>query len=132
MYPVSPLCVIQVRGLEGYAHHGVPDEEQTVGHRYRIDADLHLPSCPAADTDDVAGTVDYGAVCAELLTVLHGERRRTVERLARLMADRLLARFPTVTMIEITVEKPFPPAPVIAASLGVRLMLERISEPGGA
>lgn len=124
LFPV-PMTVVRVRGLETYAHHGVPDEEQAIGHRYRFDLDLGLATCGATESDAVSETVNYAEVCGAVLEVCHASRRRTLERLATLVLDEMFARFPSVVWAEVTVVKPHPPAPFIVESLGVTIRRDR-------
>ncbi|RYG32268.1 dihydroneopterin aldolase [bacterium] len=122
--PARSTYQVFIRGLETYAHHGVPDHEQATGHRYRLDLELSVKGV-ADRTDEVTDTVNYAEVAQAALRVLTEERRRTLEFLSRAIAEAILTEFPSVFSITLSLEKPFPPAPVIAASMGVRFSLER-------
>lgn len=117
--PPSGVTIL-LRDLELYAYHGVPAEERVIGHRYRVSGEFELSSCGATASDDVQETVDYGQLAALLADEVRGHQFQTLERLAAILADRIFATFPLVQSLSLTVEKPLPPAPVIAASLGVR------------
>jgi dihydroneopterin aldolase len=118
------MFTVLVRGLEFYGFHGVPDAEQVVGHRYIVDVELEVDGA-AELTDDVADTVDYGQVAHGLSLLGVNSQFRTVERLARAMADHLLEAYPRVVELEIEVRKLLPPAPVILEEAGVRLTVRR-------
>ncbi|RYG42625.1 dihydroneopterin aldolase [bacterium] len=122
--PARSRYQVLIRGLHAYAYHGVPDHEQATGHRYLLDVELTVDGT-ADRTDDVADTVSYAEVADVALRILGGERRRTLEFLSRDIAETVLALFPSVFSITVTLEKPFPPAPVIAEAMGVRFSLER-------
>ena len=118
------MFTVFVRGIEFYGYHGVPVEEKVVGHRYRVDVELRVEG-PADLSDQVSDTVDYGQVAQLVIRIGTTENVHTVERLARLMGDRILAEFPLASSLWISVAKPMPPAPVIADSAGVELELVR-------
>ena len=118
------MTTILLSGVEFYGYHGVSEAERTVGHRFEVDVELEV-SERASTTDDVADTVDYGAVAALVVDVGQGPSQRTVERLARLMTDRLLAEFPTVSEVTLEVCKLLPPVPTVAHAAGVRLTVVR-------
>ena len=118
------MYTVLIRGLEFYAHHGVPNEEQVVGHRYKVDLELEVEG-GCDETDDIAETVDYGTVATNVVAIAQAHRYRTVEKLARKIADHLLAEHACVQALTITVVKRLPPAPIIAEEAGVRLRIER-------
>jgi 7,8-dihydroneopterin aldolase/epimerase/oxygenase len=118
------MYTVFVQGLEFYAHHGVPDEEQVLGHRYRADIWLEVEGA-APETDDVADTVDYARVCALTLDVSARARYRTVERLCREIGEALLWAFDRIVEARVTIAKLLPPAPVIVAETGVEMVFDR-------
>lgn len=114
------MYTVFVHGLEFYAHHGVPDEEQVIGHRYSVDIELEVDG-KADETDSVDESVDYGAVSALVQSVGRREQVRTVERLASLLCDAILARFLLTHRVTVTLMKRLPPTDAIIESAGVRL-----------
>jgi 7,8-dihydroneopterin aldolase/epimerase/oxygenase len=85
--------VIEVHGLELFAHHGVGEEERERGQRFLFDLDLVADEA-GARTDALADTVDYRDVVACVRAVSDGRRFALLEALAAAVADALLARFP--------------------------------------
>lgn len=118
------MYTVLIRGLEFYAHHGVPPEEQVIGHRYKVDLEIEVDG-GADETDDIAQTVDYGSIAAKVTAISQGHRCKTVERLARLISDKLLEEYPLIQRLTITLVKRLPPAPMIAEEAGVRLTVSR-------
>ena len=116
---------IVLTNLEFYAYHGVPDAEQEVGHRYRVTAQLKLSECGAERSDDIAETLDYAAAARVILEIGTGRQYRTLERLAREMGDTLLAEFPSLASVEISVAKIAPPMPFILESVSVAVTCHR-------
>ena len=118
------MYTVLVRGLEFYAFHGVSNEEQTIGHRYRVDLELEVDG-RADQSDDVSDSVDYGAVATRVVAIGRESRHRTVERVARLIAEELLLDHPRIAQVTMTLVKRLPPAAVIAEEAGVRLVVKR-------
>ena len=102
---------IAVRGLRAHGHHGVYAFERERGQVFLADAVLELDTRPAAETDDLARTVNYAELAKNLYGVLSGEPVDLLETLAQRLADVCLAD-PLVDAVEITVHKP-------SAELGV-------------
>ncbi len=115
---------VLVQGLELHAYHGVPDAEREIGHRYVIDLKLDVEG-KAFETDDVAETVDYAAAGKTAQDVAENQQFRTVERLARVIGEAIVAQFPLVEAADVTVRKPLPPAPMLAAFAGVSVRTQR-------
>jgi dihydroneopterin aldolase len=102
---------IALRGLVGFGRHGVFPEERERGQRFVVDATLGLDLRPAADTDDLHRTVDYGALARRLVDVVEGAPVDLLETLAQRLADACLAD-DRVCAVEVTVHKPEAPVPV--------------------
>lgn len=119
------LDTISIKGLEFYAFHGVPDAEQTIGHRYRVDARLSVDTRQAGASDDVADTVNYADVAATLIAVGTGSQFRLLERLANRMTAAIFEHFVQVQAVNLRVSKPLPPMNAIVASVSVEITRQR-------
>ncbi len=114
---------VEIRGLSLYTHHGVTDAEQEVGQRLVIDVVLEVPDCDAVLTDRVEDTVDYAEV-ADLVTLAATERSyRTLERLCRVIGERLLERF-GADSARVRAAKPEPPIPLSLDEVAVEVLCE--------
>ena len=102
--------VIEILGLEVFAHHGVHEHEQQHGQTFVIDVRLVCRSDEATRSDRLADAVDYGAVSARVVELAASARHALLERLAAAIADDLLDRF-AVSAVTITVHKPWAPIP---------------------
>ncbi len=122
----AALDVISIDGLEFYAFHGVPDAEQAIGHRYKVDARLSVDTRQAGISDDVADTVNYADVADLLISVGTASQFRLLERLADRMASAVFERFVQVQAINLRVSKPLPPMNAIVASVGVEITRYRL------
>jgi dihydroneopterin aldolase len=105
--------------------HGALPEEQERAQPFEVDLDLDVDLTAAATTDDLADTVDYGAVTAMAARVVQDERHRLLERVAGRIADDVLAADGRISAVTVVVRKLRPPVPVDLASAGVRLTRTR-------
>lgn len=111
---------ISVTGIEVFAHHGVLPHERDLGQRFVIDVVLELDLAPAATSDDVADTVDYGQLAADVATAATEDPVDLIETVAERVAARCLAD-PRVQATEVTVHKPAAPLPVSAREVAVTI-----------
>jgi dihydroneopterin aldolase len=121
------MFTVFLRGLEFYAHHGVPDEEQVIGHRYIADLDMEVRG-EADQTDQITETIDYGSVAALVISISGREQVRTVERLGAIVCEAVLGRFPSVEKVRLTLAKRLPPTNLILDQAGVIIERSRSSE----
>lgn len=99
---------IQLTGLKVRGRHGVYDFERRDGQDFLVDATLWLDSRPAAASDDVADTVDYGVLAERIAAVVGGEPVNLIETLAARLAELCMADG-RVIAAEVTVHKPQAP-----------------------
>lgn len=115
---------IELRGLVAMGRHGALPEERERPQRFVVDAVLHLDTAPAAATDELARTVDYGELARRLALVVEGESVSLLETLAERLAAVCLAD-PRVGTAEVTVHKPQAPVPVPFADVAVSVRRSR-------
>lgn len=99
---------IHLSGMRFYGRHGVHANERELGQTYRVDVALAYDVARAARSDDLADTIDYGAVFASVRAVVEGEPHNLVERVAEDVARRLLSDTPA-DAVRVRVRKPHPP-----------------------
>jgi dihydroneopterin aldolase len=102
---------VVLRGLRGRGRHGVFPREREEGQPFIIDVALGIDARKAAASDDLADTVDYGAVAKRVVEVVEGEPVNLIETLAQRIADLCLDE-PAVLDVEVTVHKPDAPITV--------------------
>lgn len=78
-----------------YGHHGATTAEQTIGVWFSVDVELAVDLAPAALSDDLGTTVDYGGVARRIVELGTAGRVNLIERLAGLIAEMLLREYPT-------------------------------------
>jgi dihydroneopterin aldolase len=113
---------VALRGLRGIGRHGVLASERAEGQPFLVDVELGLDTRPAADSDDIRDTVDYGQVAEAVHALIEGEPVNLIETLAERIAEQCLAQ-PAVRQVEITVHKPA--APVAVPFLDVSVTITR-------
>lgn len=96
---------IRITGIRATGFHGVYARERERGQEFVVDVSMHTDTSPAARTDDIAHTVDYAAVAADVVALVTGEPVNLIETLAESIARRVLAR-DFVTAVDVTVHKP--------------------------
>jgi dihydroneopterin aldolase len=116
---------IIVQGIEFYAYHGVPDAEQQIGHRYRVDLVVDLDLREAGRTDDLRHTVSYGDLARLVIQIGTSQQRRLLESLAEQMCNAILEQFPAIQRVELFIAKRLPPTGTITELAGVKIVRVR-------
>jgi dihydroneopterin aldolase len=116
---------IFVRGLALHAYHGVMPHEAKVGQTFMLDLDLEIDLSAAARSDKVIDTVSYDKVVECTAEAFCSERHRLIEAAAGCVADAMLAAFPRVRSVRITIHKPHAPIAATFEDVGVTLVRSR-------
>ena len=116
---------IFVTGVVIHARHGVMEHETEVGQRFVIDLELYTDLSESSRTDRLSDTVSYANVVATATEAFRGTNYRLLERAAGAVADAILATFPRVRAVKITVHKPHAPIAAIFEDVGVVLTRNR-------
>jgi len=116
---------LSVRGIECHGHHGVFDFERREGQVFVVDLVLGVDTRPAAASDDLQDTVDYGSLVASVKAAVENDPVDLIETLAQRIAEVcLLDR--RVEWARVTVHKP--DAPIDATFSDVVLTITRTRE----
>jgi dihydroneopterin aldolase len=113
---------LAVLGIEAIGHHGVFDFEKRDGQVFKVDLALGLDTRPAARSDDLQDTVDYGSLVAAVKRAIEHDPVDLIETLAERIADVCLTDT-RVEWAEVTVHKP--DAPIEATFSDVALTIHR-------
>lgn len=116
--------LIEVHGIRARGHHGVLESERLTGQPFIADVVLAVDVARAADSDDLADTVDYSVVAQAVYAELSGEPVDLIETLAERIAARCLS-FPGVQAVELALHKPEAPVGVPASDVVLRIVRER-------
>lgn len=116
---------IFVTGLALHAYHGVMAHEAKVGQTFTIDLKLLIDLSAATRSDRVTDTVSYDKAVAVASEAFCAQRFRLIEAAAGKVADAILAAFPRVGAIEVTIHKPHAPIAATFSDVGVTLVRSR-------
>jgi dihydroneopterin aldolase len=116
---------IEIRDLRVTGVHGVLPEERERPQPFSVDITAWVDMTAAQQSDDLADTVDYGALTEAAAGVVGGRSYRLLEALAGRLASALLIVDPRLEAVEVTVRKLRPPLPLDVGSTGVRVRRAR-------
>ena len=113
---------LAVLGIECFGHHGVFEFEKREGQIFVIDLVLGVDTAPAAGSDDLRDTVDYGSLVASVKAAVEKDPVDLIETLAQRIAGVCLLDT-RVEWARVTVHKP--DAPIDASFSDVALTITR-------
>ena len=120
---------IELRGLKVRGNHGVYEHERRDGQDFVVDVTVWMDLAPAAASDDLADTLDYGALAQRVAGIVGGEPCDLIEAVAGRVADDVMhdAR---VQAVEVVLHKPQAPIPLEFADVAVVTRRSRPSSRG--
>jgi len=113
---------LSVTGIECFAHHGVFDFEKREGQVFVVDLVLGIDTRPAAASDDLVETVNYGTLVADVKAAVEREPVDLIETVAQRITDVCLLDT-RVEWARVTLHKP--DAPIDATYSDVALTITR-------
>jgi dihydroneopterin aldolase len=116
---------IFIKGLVIHARHGVMDHETEVGQRFVVDLELYSDLTEPSRSDHLSDTVSYANVVTTAVAAFKNVNYKLLERAAGAVADAVLATFPRIRAIKVTVHKPHAPIAAIFEDVGVVLTRSR-------
>ena len=102
---------IQLRGVTVRGRHGVFEHERRDGQEFVVDITVWMDLDRAAASDDLADTLDYGAVAKRVEEIVGGPARNLIETVAGEIADDIMGDY-RVHAVEVEVHKPDAPIPL--------------------
>jgi dihydroneopterin aldolase len=102
---IAATDIIEVRGIRAWGHHGANPGEQHVAQPFDIDLAFELDLRAARASDDLADTVSYAEVHAEIVRIVARERFALLERLGEAIFDALFAD-PRIARARLSIAKP--------------------------
>jgi dihydroneopterin aldolase len=111
---------IQLRGLRVVGICGALPEEQQRGQPFEVDLDVEADLAPAGRSDDLADTLDYGALAAAVEDLVSTGRFTLLEAMADRIAQQVLVD-PRAQAVTVTVRKLRPPVPQHLETSGVSI-----------
>lgn len=113
---------LSVTGIECFAHHGVFDFEKREGQVFVVDLVLGIDTRPAAASDDLVDTVNYGTLVADVKAAVERDPVDLIETVAQRITDVCLLDT-RVEWARVTLHKP--DAPIDATYSDVALTITR-------
>jgi 7,8-dihydroneopterin aldolase/epimerase/oxygenase len=110
---------IFVNGLVLHAYHGVMPHEAKVGQPFVLDLMLEIDLREASRSDKLKHTVSYEQLVKTASEAFNARRYRLVEAAGGAVCDAVLARYPAVESIRVTVRKPHAPIAATFDDVGV-------------
>lgn len=117
-----PQDELSITGIECFAHHGVFDFERREGQVFVVDLVLGIDTRPAAASDDLADTVNYGTLVADVKAAVERDPVDLIETVAQRITDVCLLDT-RVEWARVTLHKP--DAPIDATYSDVALTITR-------
>jgi 7,8-dihydroneopterin aldolase/epimerase/oxygenase len=111
---------ITLSGIRTFGHHGVLDHERVYGQQFSADVTLFIDLAAVGKSDQLADTIDYGAVASAVAAELTGPPLATIEALADRIAGTCLTD-PRCAAVEVTVHKPMAPVSVVLDDISVTI-----------
>lgn len=118
------LDTIAVTGIRARGRHGVLPQERQDGQTFLVDVVLGVDTRRAAASDDLADTVDYGAVTLAVVDHVGGGPYDLIETLADRIATSCL-HHDGVLVARVTVHKPDAPIPAQFGDVAVTVERRR-------
>ncbi|MCP9275600.1 dihydroneopterin aldolase [Mycolicibacterium arenosum] len=109
---------IELRGLTVRGHHGVFDYERRDGQDFVVDITVWLDLEAAAASDDLADTLDYGALAQRAAAVISGPPRDLIETVSAEIAEDVMTD-DRVHAVEVVLHKPNAPIPLTFSDVAV-------------
>ena len=115
---------ITLTGLRATGFHGVFAEERAAGQEFIADVTVHLGLHDAAASDELAQTVDYGALAEGVVAAIERDPVDLIETVAERIAAVALG-FARVETVDVTVHKPSAPITVPFDDVSVSITRSR-------
>jgi len=109
---------IELRGLKVRGNHGVFEHEKRDGQDFYVDITVWMDLAPAAASDDLDDTLDYGGLAEHAAAIVAGPSRDLIETVAAEIADGVMTD-PRVRRTEVVLHKPSAPIPLTFADVAV-------------
>ncbi len=100
---------IIIKDLEVFANHGVLQEENTLGQKFLVSAEIYTSTRKAGITDELTLSVNYAEVCDYINDFLKKNTFKLIEAAAENLVLSLMVRFKLTEGIKLTIKKPWAP-----------------------
>ncbi|MDO4960394.1 MAG: 2-amino-4-hydroxy-6-hydroxymethyldihydropteridine diphosphokinase [Eubacteriales bacterium] len=112
---------IFIKKLEVFANHGVFPEENALGQKFVVSAELFTDTRPAGLSDELTSSIHYGEVSQFITKFMQEHTYKLIETAAEALAEALLLETQGLKAVSITLEKPWAPVRLPVESVGVSI-----------
>ena len=116
---------IIINELEVFANHGVYPEENALGQKFIVSAEIGCDICRASRSDSIDDSVSYAAICDQISRIMKKTTVKLIETAAQNICDELFFCFEKIKSISLTIEKPWAPIGEHLKSAAVKIYRER-------
>ena len=120
---VTIMDRITISNLEVFAYHGVLKEENSLGQKFLVSAELTTGISEAAREDDITKSINYAHVCKTIEAYLKDHTFKLIETTADRLAEHLLKTYSRIEKIKLEIKKPW--APILMSLDTVSVIVER-------
>lgn len=114
---------IKIKDLEVYGRHGVFREENVLGQKFLVSADLYVSTREAGKSDEMKDSISYAEVAHDIESFLQENIFKLLETAAEETAERILLHYPGVDKVRLEIKKPW--APILLPMDTVSVEIER-------
>jgi dihydroneopterin aldolase len=115
----------RITGLALHGRHGALEAERKLGQHFYLDLKITADIGNAVATDALDDTLHYGDVIKAATEAFNARTFNLIEAAAGAVGDALLARFPKIAAISVTVHKPSAPVAAFIDDLAVTVERRR-------
>lgn len=119
------LPSIRIDRLALHARHGAKEAERSLGQRFYLDIEFTADIEKALASDALVDSVHYGEVIKAATKTFTARDYNLIEAAAAAVGDDLLARFPKIVSVSVTVQKPAAPVAAILDMISVTVERSR-------
>lgn len=119
------MDTIHIKNLMVFAKHGVFPEENRLGQKFLVSADLFVDTRRAGKTDELEQSVHYGEVSQTLTQCLTAHTWKLIEAAAEAAAEQILMQYPLVKGVRLELQKPWAPVGLPLDTVSVEIERRR-------
>lgn len=120
-YAEKKYDVIKIEELEVFAKHGVFPEENVLGQKFLVSAELFTDTRKAGKSDCLEQSINYGEISHRIDRFLREHTFCLLEKAAEALAEELLTEIPLLEKIKIEIRKPWAPIGLPLKYAGVEI-----------
>lgn len=112
---------ITIEDLEIFANHGVFPEENKLGQKFMVSAILYTNTLCAGRTDELAASIDYGAVSHFITSYMQKHTFKLLEAAAEHLAEEMLRSISHLEAVTLEIKKPWAPVGLPLKTVSVKI-----------